>query len=61
LTSDNESSMIDQIQWLIDNPDERYKVWKRDYEKVKKDLFLEDNLLKWVNEHLKLFNNQIKG
>jgi hypothetical protein len=61
LTSDNESSMIDQIQWLIDNPGERYKVWKRDYEKVKKDLFLEDNLLRWVNEHLKLFDYQIRG
>jgi spore maturation protein CgeB len=61
LTSDNENSMIDQIQWLIDNPDERYGIWKKDYEKVKKDLFLEDNLLKWTNEHLKLFNQRIKG
>jgi hypothetical protein len=26
LTSDNENSMIDQIQWLIDNPDERYGI-----------------------------------
>ena len=61
LTCDNQNDMIDQIEWLVKNPDKRYEIWKSDYDNVKDDLFLEDNRLKWVNEHLKLFNKKIVG
>lgn len=60
LTTENENAMIDQIQWLVENPQKRYEVWSSDTKKIRNDLFLEDNIVKYVNEHLKLFNQKIE-
>jgi hypothetical protein len=46
----------------LEDVDERYKVWNQDCKKVEKQLFWEDNnnITKYINSHLKLFNKEIK-
>lgn len=60
LRADNETEMIDQIEWLADNPEERYRTWKSEKDKLENGLFLEDNRLNWINEHLRLFGKKIE-
>lgn len=60
LTSETEGDMIDQIKLLVNDTDKRYEVWKKDTEQVRQGLFLEDNYVKYINEHLQLFNKKIK-
>lgn len=60
LTAPTEDVMIDKIERLAADPQHRYNVWKKDTDKIKDRLFLEDNMLKWVNEHMALFKREIK-
>ena len=59
LTSETEEDMIEKIKWLLKSSVNRYNTWKTDTNKIKKRLFFEDNVKKWVNEHLKLFKKEI--
>jgi hypothetical protein len=60
LTAINEDVMIDKIEWLSSDPQRRYNTWMKDTDKIRNRLFLEDNMLKWINEHMTLFNREIK-
>lgn len=55
LTTKTEEDMISKIEELASNEQKRYNTWKKDTDRLKSNLFLEDNLLKWLNEHMKLF------
>jgi hypothetical protein len=44
---------------LAENVNLREKSWKKDYDSLKNDLFLEDNKIQWINENLALFNKRI--
>lgn len=61
LKSKTEDQFIENIEKLCD-PIEREKTWQHDYEKVKLDIFWEenDNLLKYVNSHLDLLDKEMK-
>ena len=58
-TADTEDYFIHLIEMLASNVDMREKSWKKDYDLLKNDLFLEDSKIQWINENLKLFNKRI--
>jgi hypothetical protein len=55
-----EEEFVSLIENLASDPLLREKTWKKDYATVKNSLFFEDNMLQWVNNHLRLFNKGIK-
>ncbi len=63
LTSDDDYGMIEHIERLASDVDYRYIVACKDYDIVKNQLYWEenDNLMKYVNAQLSLFNVQLKG
>jgi len=60
LTAKTEDVMIDKIEKLAADPQHRYNVWKKDTDMIRDRLFLEGNMLKWINEHMALFKREIK-
>lgn len=60
ITCKTEENMIEQIEILSKDPDLRYKIWEKDKNIIKDHLFLEENRKSWINEHLKLFNTELK-
>jgi len=54
-----EEEMISHIKDLVKNHDKRHQTWYNDFQKVKNNLFIEGNELKWINEHLKLLKRKI--
>ena len=59
LTCANEEIMIDKIQKALSDEDMRYNSWIKDKNTIESDLFLEDNIITWVNEHLKIFDSKL--
>lgn len=60
VTAETEEFFIDRLEWLVYNPDIRYKMWKKEYDSLKRKLYFEDSRLQWLNENLKLFDLEIK-
>jgi hypothetical protein len=58
-TADTEEYFIHLIEMLASNPHIRQQTWKKDYDSLKNDLFLEDNKVQWINENLTIFNKRI--
>lgn len=61
MKADTDDYMIHLIETLANDIDKRAKVWKHDYEQVKGELFWEtnDNLKKYINSYLFLFNQRL--
>lgn len=61
-TSDTDGCMIDQIEKLSSDIDVRNEVYEHDYNAVKEQLFWEehDNIKKYVNSYLSLFNKKME-
>lgn len=59
--SDDDEGMISYIEKLAGDVGYRLEVWNKDYEVVRDDLYWEDNdnLLKYVNTYLSLFNRKL--
>jgi hypothetical protein len=51
---------IDKLENLIKDVNIQHDVWYNDYNLIKDKLYLEDNMLNWINAHLKLMNKVIK-
>lgn len=60
-TCDTDESMIDNIETLCNDEDRRKETFDYDYNKLKDDLFFEenDNLGKYVNSILKLYKKKL--
>lgn len=58
---ETEEYMISKIEELASNIDLRSRVWKKDYQKVKDQLWWEenDNLKKYINSYLSLFGKKL--
>lgn len=59
LASNTPEEMISNIEYLASDVSYRKNVYESDLQKVKDVLYLEDNLINWVNLHLKLFGKKL--
>jgi hypothetical protein len=62
LTSNDENGIIEYIEKLAKYTDYRQEIFEKDYAIVKDQLFWEDNnnLKKYVNSYLSLFNKRLE-
>lgn len=56
----SETDLINLIENMSQDVDFRLNSCKKDQNQLKDNIFLEDCRLKWLNEHLALFNQKIK-